>query len=79
MGTKKEANRAEAIAVGIGQIVLLLLLYPFVVYALPQMLKGKSTAEMLSIMEHSHVVFELLGAAVVTIGLIVWFIVRKGK
>jgi len=78
MSKRKEANRAEAIVRGIGAIVLLILLFG-VVYALPQILKGKSTDEMLRTMEHTHTVLELLGAAVVAIGLIVWVIVLKGK
>ena len=78
MSRRKEANRAEAIVRGIGAIVLLLILLTMV-YALPNILKGKSTDEMLRTMLHVLMGFALLAGAVVAIGLIVWFKVLKKR
>jgi len=78
MSRRKEANRAEAIVRGIGAIVLLLIL-AVMVYALPNILKGQSTDEMLRTMLHSLFGIALLSGAVVVIGLIVWFTVLKKR
>jgi small-conductance mechanosensitive channel len=78
MNRRKEANRAEAIVKGVGAIVLLLILLAMV-YAVPHLMKGKNTDEMLHSMLDMLLGFALLAGAVVVIGLIVWFKVLKRK
>jgi hypothetical protein len=78
MSRRKEANRAEAIVKGVGAIVLLLILLAMV-YAVPHLMKGKNTDEMLHSMLDMLLGFALLAGTVVVIGLIVWFKVLKRK
>ena len=72
MSRRREANRAEAIVRGIGAIIMLLILAAMV-YAIPQILKGKSTDEMIRTMLHILMGLAVLAGAVTVIGLIVWF------
>lgn len=79
MSRRKEANRAEAIVRGVGALVLLLILV-IMVYALPNILKGKSTDEMLQTMLHMLFGFALLAGTVGVLGLIVWIkVLIRGK
>jgi len=79
MSRRKEANRAEAIVKGIGAIVLLLILL-ITVYALPKILKGQSTDEMLRNMLRILIGLAVFAGAVAVIGLTVWFrVLRRRK
>jgi hypothetical protein len=78
MSRRKEANRAESIVKGVGAIIMVLVL-AVMVDALPQILKGKSTDEVIRTMLHLLMGFALLGGAIVVIGLVVWFKVLKRK
>jgi hypothetical protein len=78
MSRRRDADRAEAIFKGVGAIILLLLLFGFI-QLLPQMLKGKSTGEMIGSMLHVITVFAILMGLVVLVGLIVWVKVRGRK
>jgi NADH:ubiquinone oxidoreductase subunit 6 (subunit J) len=78
MGSRKDANRAEAIVRGVGAIVLLLVL-AVMVYALPQILKEKNPTEMLSTMMQMLIGLAMLVGVVTVIGVIVWLKVLKGK
>ncbi len=49
------------------------------VYAMPHILKGTNTDEMLHTMLHTLIGFALLVGAVVVTGLIVWVKILKGK
>jgi len=78
MSRRKEANRAEAIFLGVGALILVPVL-ALTLYALPQILKGKSTREMVDTMMQMIHGFEILGLLIGVIGLIVWFRVLKRK
>ena len=71
---RKEANRAEAIVRGIGALVLLLLLL-FLLPVLPELLKGKNTEQMMTIVFGIIGIFVLILGAASVIGLVVW--IRK--
>ena len=71
MSRRKEANRAEAIVRGVGALILLLLIM-IMIFALPHILKGKSTQEMMDTMMHMIVGFAVLVVITEVIGLIVW-------
>jgi len=57
----------------------MVLVLAVMVDALPQILKGKSTDEVIRTMLHLLMGFALLGGAIVVIGLVVWFKVLKRK
>ncbi len=78
MSRRREANRAEAIVRGVGALFMLLVLV-VMIYALPQILEGKSPKEMLETMMHTIVGFVVLGGVISVIGLIVWIKVIRGK
>ncbi len=78
MSRRKEANRAEAIVKGVGALIMVLVL-AVMVYALPQILKGKDTGQMMDTMIHMIVGFAVLGLVIGVIGLIVWIKVRNKK
>ena len=78
MSRRKEANRAEAIFLGIAGLIMLLIL-AVILYALPQILKGKTTGEMMDTMMHTIHGFEILGLVVGVIGLIVWIKVLRSR
>jgi hypothetical protein len=78
MSRRKDANRAEAIVKGIGSIILLLLLV-IMTQALPAILKGKNTHEMINTTLTLIAGFAFLTILVGVIALVVWFRVLKGK
>jgi drug/metabolite transporter (DMT)-like permease len=78
MSRRKEANRAEAIVRGVGALVMVLVL-AVMIFALPQILKGKDTGQMMDTMIHMVVGFAVFGLVIGVIGLIVWFKVLKRK
>ena len=57
----------------------MVLILGVVIYASPQILKGKSIDEVMSTMLHFVIGFAFFGGAVTVIGLIVWLKVLKGK
>ena len=57
----------------------MVLVLAVMVFALPPILKGKSTGEMMDTMMQMIHGFELLGIVIGVIGLIVWIKVLKGK
>ena len=57
----------------------MVLLLAVTLYALPQILKGKSTSEMMDTMMHMIHAFEILGLVIGIIGLGVWFKVLKSR
>jgi sugar phosphate permease len=78
MGRRKEANRAETIVKGVGALIMVLVLAAMV-FALPQILKGKNTGQMMDTMMHMVVGFAVFGLVIGVIGLIVWVKVLKRK
>jgi hypothetical protein len=78
MSRRKEASRAEAIVRGVGALVMVLLL-AVTVFALPQILKGKDTGQMMDTMMHLILGFTVLGGVIVVVGLIVWVKVLKKR
>jgi hypothetical protein len=75
---RKEANRAEAIVKAVGAIIMVLVLAGMV-YALPQILKGKDTGAVMDTMIHIIIGFAVFGLVIGVIGLIVWIKVLKRK
>jgi hypothetical protein len=78
LSRRKEANRAEAIVKGVGAIIMVLVLAG-VVYALPQILKGKDTGAVMDTMMHMILGFAVFGLVIGVIGLIVWVKVLKKR
>jgi len=78
MSRRKEANRAEAIVRGVGAFIMVLLL-ALLLFALPHILKGKNTQEMMDTMMHIIIGFASLSIITGVIGVVVWLKVLKGK
>jgi hypothetical protein len=78
MGRRRDANRAEAIARGVGALVLLGILF-IMIQMLPRILKGKRPEEMMPIVLKMIIGFAGLACLITLIGLIVWVKVRKAK
>ncbi len=76
MSRRKEANRAEVIVRGVGTLILVLVL-AVMLFALPHILKGKSTQEMMDTMMHIILGFAVLVVVTGVIGLIVWVKVQE--
>ena len=55
----------------------MLLVLLIMVHSLPQILKGKDTADAIATMLQMITWFAMLGGLVIVVGLIVWFKVRK--
>jgi len=57
----------------------MVLLLAVTVFALPQILKGKDTGQMMDTMMHLILGFTVLGGVIVVVGLIVWVKVLKKR
>jgi uncharacterized membrane protein len=74
--SKRRANKAEAIVLGTGAMLMLVLLFVGTL-VLPRILNGQSTDNMLRTMIMFIRAFVVLGGIITMIKLIVWFRVKK--